>query len=191
MFKHILVPLDGSARAESALPVAARIARASGGAVMLVQVASIPVMYETSIAASYTANLIDVEINDSEEYLKALAHSDTLAGIKVETSALFGAAAQTILSVATSYNIDLIVMTSQGKTGMKRWVLGSVAQKLARHSPMPVLVLHESGSMLRGPRPDGRSVRALVTLDACVPLRPVAKVKLNLSLPVQHVPVLK
>jgi len=187
MFKKILVPLDGSTRAESALPVAARIARASGGSVMLVQVVTIPLMYETTTGGSYTADLIESEINETEDYLKALAHSDVLAGIKTEISALFGATAQTILSVATSYTIDLIVMTSQGKTGVKRWVLGSVAQKLARHSPMPVLVLHESGLMLPGPRPDGGPLRALVTLDgsalAKAALEPAAQVVAALAAP--------
>lgn len=70
---------------------------------------------------------------------------------------------------------------------MKRWVLGSVAQKLARHSPMPVLVLHESGSMLPGPRPDGGPLRALVTLDgsalARAALEPAAQVVAALAAP--------
>ncbi|HEV2579991.1 MAG TPA: universal stress protein, partial [Ktedonobacteraceae bacterium] len=59
MFKKILVPLDGSVRAESALPVAARIARASGGSIMLVQVVTIPLMYETTTGGSYSADLIE------------------------------------------------------------------------------------------------------------------------------------
>ena len=187
MYKRILVPLDGSTRAESALPVASRIARASGGSVMLVQVATIPVLYGTSLAAAYTPDLIEAEINGAEDYLKSLAQSETLAGIKTETSALFGAVAQIILSVATSYNIDLIVMTSRGKTGMKRWVLGSVAQKLTRHSPMPVLVLREAGTMLPGPRPDSGPLRALVTLDgsalAKTALEPAAQMVAALAAP--------
>lgn len=187
MYKRILVPLDGSARAESALPVAARIARASGGSVILAQVVSMPVLYETSMAATYTPDLIETEINETEDYLKSLAYSDTLAGIKTETCALFGAAAQTILSMASSYNIDLIVMTSQGKTGLKRWLLGSVAQKLACHSPVPVLVLHEGGTMLSDQLPDAGAVRALVTLDgsalAKTALEPAAQLVAALAAP--------
>jgi nucleotide-binding universal stress UspA family protein len=187
MYKRILVPLDGSARAECTLPVAARIARTSGGSVMLVQVITIPVLYETSTAASYTADLIEAEINETEDYLKGLARSNVLAGIKTETCALFGGAAQTILSVATSYAVDLIVMTSQGKTGMKRWVLGSVSQKVARHSPIPVLLLHESGLIPPEARPDGEPLRALVTLDGSVlakaALEPAAQLVAALSAP--------
>lgn len=187
MFKHILVPLDGSPRAESALPIAARIARASGASIILVQVANIPLTYQASPTATYTPELIEGEINCADDYLKALARSEMLAGIKIETSALFGATAQTILSVATSYNIDLIVMTSRGQTGMKRWLLGSVAQKLARYSPIPVLVLHEAGLMLPGSRPDGRPVRALVTLDGSAlaksALQPAAQMVAALAAP--------
>jgi len=166
MSKRILVPLDGSARAESALPVAARIARASGSALLLVQVVSIPVMYETP--TTYGGEFIEQAINDAEDYLKTVAKEKTLEGIQVSTSALFGAAAQTILSVAGSYNCDLIVMTSRGQTGIWRWMLGSVAQKVTRHSPIAVLVLHETGTILPGIRPDGGPVRALVTLDGSV-----------------------
>lgn len=168
MFTRIVVPLDGSARAEHALPVAVRLARASGGSLMLVQVAALPVIYETYTAASYTAEVVEAEIEEAEDYLRTLAQSELLAGVKTETKALFGAAAQTILSVALSYNADLIVMTSQGKTGLKRWVLGSVAQKIARYSSVPVLVLHEGGSIPAGPHPDGSPMRALVTLDGSV-----------------------
>ena len=89
MYKRILVPLDGSTRAESAVPIAARIAQASGGSVILLQVAAIPIEIET----------------------------------------------------------DLVVMSSHGFTGFKRWALGSVAHKLAPHSSVPVLVLRDGGSV--------------------------------------------
>lgn len=191
MFKRILVPLDGSSRAESALPIAARVARAYGGSVLLVQAASIPPTYASYLAAPdlSTAELVEAEVNDAERYLEAQAESEALAGIETETKALFGAAAQTILSVAQSYNIDLIVMTSQGKTGLKRWVLGSVAQKIARHASMPVLVLHEGGPIPAGPHPDMHPVRALVPLDgsalARVAIEPAAHLVAALAAPGQ------
>jgi nucleotide-binding universal stress UspA family protein len=189
MFKRILVPLDGSTRAESALSVAARIARASGGSVMLVRVVTIPVMYEASMVVTYTPELIEAEVSDAEEYLRTLAHSEILAGIKTETTALFGAVAQTILSVATTHQSDLIVMTSRKETGVKRWVLGSVAQKLACHSPMPVLVMHEGWTAPLGLRPDGVPLRLLVTLDgsalARTALEPAAHLAAALAAPGQ------
>jgi nucleotide-binding universal stress UspA family protein len=190
MFKRILVPLDGSARAERAIPVAARIARAAEGSVVLVQVATILVTYSSYLASSaFAAESIDVELNESENYLNSLANSELLAGIETETKALFGLVAPTIISVAYSYNADLIVMTSRGNSGMKRWALGSVAQKLARHSPMPVFILHEGGPLPAGPRPDARPLRALVSLDGSAlaksALEPAAQLVAVLSAPAQ------
>ena len=78
-------------------------------------------------------------------------------------------------------------MTSQGKTGVKRWLMGSVAQKIARYSPVPVLVLRESGAQPTGARPDSNPLRALVTLDGSVlakaALQPAAQLIAALSAP--------
>lgn len=187
MFTRILVPLDGSARAESAIPIAARLARASGGSVLLAQVATIPVMYESYSGASMIGEMLDTEVQDAQEYLQGVKESERLTGIQVETSVLVGAPAQTLLSMATMFKADLIVMTSQGKTGVKRWLLGSVAQKIARHSPIPVVVLRERGAMPTGTPRESGSVRALVTLDGSVlaktALEPAAQLVAALSWP--------
>jgi nucleotide-binding universal stress UspA family protein len=166
MYKRILVPLDGSTRAERSIPVAARIARATNGTVILVQIATLPFTYNPYLGlATYADEAIETDLNEVEKYLNTLANSEPLAGIKTTTKAILGSAAPEILSTANSYNIDLIVMTSQGKTGIKRWMLGSVAQKIARYSAMPVLVLHEKGPLPVGPHLDNRPLRALVPLD--------------------------
>ena len=187
MFKRILVPLDGSDRAAQALPVAARIARASGGSILLARVATIPVTYGTFSGYSYLAEIIDTEMEEARDYLKTIAQSTTLAGITVETNVLYGAAAQTLLAMATQFEADLIVMTSQGKTGVKRWLLGSVAQKIARHSPIPVFILREGGTLPMGARPDNIPLRVLVTLDGSVlaraALEPAAQLIAALSAP--------
>src|SRR5437763_5958932 len=169
MFKRMLVPLDGSTRAERALPVAARIARATGGSIVLVQVATIPVTYAAYLGSStHTLETVESELTEAESYLSTVAGSEVLQGIETETLALYGAVAASILSTAPSCKADLIVMTSHGYTGMERGVLGSVAQKVARHSPVPVLVLHETGAIPTGPHPDASPLRALVTLDGSV-----------------------
>ena len=188
MFKRILVPLDGSALAERALPVAARLARATGGSVVLVRVANALFTHSSYRASAPSiSEAVDAELHDMERYLNTLAGSEMLAGIETETKALFGSAAPTILSVAYSYHVDLIVMTGQGKTGLKRWVLGSVTQKVVRHSPIPVFVLHAAGPIPAGPHPDGRPLRALVPLDgsalAKAALVPAAQLVAELSAP--------
>lgn len=176
MLKRILVPLDGSSRAERAILVAARIARATHGSVLLLQAVGIPPEYSTYLYGSYIAQtpvfaqeVLDSEKARAEEYLSQVMKLDALTGVEVETRALIGAAATTIQDIALEEHVDLIVMCSHGDTGFKRWVLGSVAQKLSRQSQVPVLVLHERGSSPDSAFPDPlrplRSLLIQVALD--------------------------
>lgn len=149
MFKRILVPLDGSTRAESAVPVATRIAQASGGSVILLQVAAIPIEIESENKPPevYSQAALNQGVADTKSYLEGVANSDVLAGMKTETAAVTGAIAPSILSAIQSLHADLVVMCSHGYTGFKRWALGSVAHKLVPHSPVPVLVLRDGGAV--------------------------------------------
>src|SRR5579859_1902201 len=163
MFQRILVPLDGSARAQRALPVAARLARASGGSIILVQALSIDIDLYLVPQPTLIERVINVELAEAERYLITLASSPPLAGVPTETVALFGSAASSLLSVVHSSKADLIVLCSHGRTGMTRWALGSVAEKVARQSPVPVFVLREGGPVLADPSPDAtRPLRVLV-----------------------------
>jgi len=165
MFKRILVPLDGSARAESAIPVAARIARAYGASITLLRIAEMPVEYGPYLAspASYAKEAIEADLAQLKDYLQKAAQAEALAGIDVEVKALFGAVAPTIIAAAQAYHAGLIVICSHGYTGFKRWLLGSVADKIARHAPVPVLIVREGAALsaIAAKQP----VRALVALD--------------------------
>jgi nucleotide-binding universal stress UspA family protein len=151
MFQRIVVPLDGSARAERAIPVAARLARASGGSIVLLRIADIPVEYEAALYASYVSQtpfyaqeIQDAELARARVYLAELARSEQLAGIAVDKAVSTGGAAPAILDYLSRHEgpqVELVVMCSHGRTGVGRWALGSVAQKVARHSPVPVLIL--------------------------------------------------
>ena len=151
MFQRIVVPLDGSTRAERAIPVAVRLARASGGSIVLLRVADIPVEYEPALYASYVSQTLfdaqelqDAELAKATVYLAGVAQSEQFAGIEVEMEPLPGAPAPAVLDFVGrdgGQQIDLVVMCSHGRTGLTRWALGSVAQKVARHSPVPVLIL--------------------------------------------------
>ena len=164
MYKRILVPLDGSPRAEQAIPVAARIARALGGSLILLRVATAPVdTGKYSSTSGYVEETVDADITHATSYLEYIAGSEKLVGINIEVKAFIGAVAPTILSAAQSFHASLIVMCSHGYTGFKRWALGSVADKVTRHSSIPVLVLREGG-----PEPavaEHQPVRALVAVD--------------------------
>lgn len=173
MFKRILVPLDGSPRAEGALPVAIRIAKAAGeeGAVLLVRVVNPMNEYWTSGAlladATMPQTLIDAEISEASKYLVRITESYDFADVTLETAVLFGPVASTILMTATEHKADMIVMCSHGYTGMRRWVMGSITEKVARHSSLPVFILRE-GYVLPTSHATGETtpaVRTLVPLD--------------------------
>lgn len=169
MFTTILVPLDGSKRAETALPLAARIAQQSGATLVLVRVVSVLSEYWPTISTAYpslTESAVEADLAEASTYLEEVASTGELAGLSVKTTVHYGPVVPTILSVATSYASNLIVLCSHGSAGMIHWMMGSVAEKIARHATVPVLVVREghvpSASMPAG---SGRPMRMLVPLD--------------------------
>ncbi len=190
MFKRIVVPLDGSLRAERAIPVAARIARASGGSLVLLRVVSIATEPWPTMGSQLPMRqqTMDAEFTEAETYLSEVATRPKLDHVPTETVALSGSTPSTILDVAHSCQADLIVLCSHGYTGMTRWVLGSVAEKVARHADVPVLILREGGPLPAGPHPDAaHPLRALVALDgsahAKAALEPAASLIAALAAP--------
>jgi nucleotide-binding universal stress UspA family protein len=204
MFEHILVPLDGSTRAEAALPVAARIARAAGSSVVLLQVVSIPTNYGygSGLGMSYgygsalnATPLISETDSETEQteattYLTRIAHSDLFAGISTTTDVDIGSPAPQILALAEQQAVNLIVLCSHGRTGFLRWALGSVAQRIIHHSRVPVLVLREGGAALPALHADAtHPLCAAVALDgsplAETALLPAAHLVAALAQPAQ------
>lgn len=173
MFQRIFVPLDGSARAEQALPVAARLARAAGGTVVLLRVVSVAnefVAYMTlePIPMPITIN---AAVAEARHYLKHVVQTHRLTDLQIESDVVVGPAATTILSMANSSKSDLIVMCSHGYTGVTRWALGSVAEKVAHHATIPILLLRAGGVALVSSHPSGESLRVLVPLDGSASAR--------------------
>lgn len=144
---RILVPLDGSELAEGALPHARALAQALGAKVLLVRSRTMP-SGDVFLPPSM------IRVPDVE----GPAIKDYLAGFEEESVAATGSAAEAILNEAA--RADLIVMTSHGRSGLGRWLLGSVAEEVVRKSPCPVLVV---GS--RTPARDVGFGRLLVPLD--------------------------
>src|SRR5205085_6832790 len=168
MFKRILVPLDGSGRAERALPVAARLARATGRSIFLVRVLSTEPARLPS--APGKPNLVQTigqaDRALAESYLAGVAESELLTGIPVQTYVPVGLISPSILTMAAEKHADIIVMCSHGYTGVKRWwMMGSVAAKVARFADIPVLVLRKGGSVPEERHPGERPLRVLVPLD--------------------------
>jgi len=127
MFKRILVPLDGSARAESALPVAARLAHAYGASIELLKVVEAYAEY-----GAYLQSMLDEEKLEATRYLEKVAKSVELEGIEVEVNVMLGQVGKSIIAAAQASHASLIVLCSHGYSSIKRWMLGSVAEKVAR-----------------------------------------------------------
>ena len=192
MFRRILVPLDGSALAERVLPIAARLARSSGGSITLLRVVPSPLAFTSQPTESSVPMQGDVDSDHAGAvaYLTRITASSELAGVATNTEVFRSTPAEMILSVARSKQMDIIIMCSHGYTGMTRWALGSVAEKVASHAPVPVLVLRKGGLVPASPHPDApRPLRVLVALDgstrAELGIEPAAYLSAALAAPFQ------
>jgi len=163
MFRTILVPLDGSARAERALPAAVALAKAGHGSITLVTATREP----RPMGAAGAATTIDTRTADelsAAAYLDEVAARQELAGIETRTLVRPGSPAALVLDAIDDLHADLVVICRHGQTALTRWALGNVAEKVARHSAAPVLLLHESGPTLFGVS-DHHTPGALIPLD--------------------------
>lgn len=136
MLHRILVPLDGSELAAKALVQARRLLRGPETDVILVRVVETGGLDPVHSAA--VTPRLRLEASD---YLARLKNDLVRSGIKARPVVGEGLAWEQIVDVARREEATLIVMTSHGRTGLARWVLGSVAEKVIRSSRIPVLVL--------------------------------------------------
>src|SRR5260370_16831326 len=120
MFRRILVPRDGSALAEQALPIAARIARASGGSVMLLHVLMATRELGPYLGQSALQHeVIDAAIADATTYLSKAAQAHSLAGVETKVALLSGPEALTILNTAKEQQSHLIIIPIHAPNGSK------------------------------------------------------------------------
>lgn len=134
-WSRIVVALDGSERAEEILPDAARIAKEQNAELDLVRVA-LPI-----VAASGMGEVpIVLPGEDPLPYLKGVVGRLAAEGVRARAVGLDGRAAAEILSYATSNRAGLLCLTTHGRTGVGRVLLGSVAEEILRHAPCPVLL---------------------------------------------------
>lgn len=148
MYKKILVPLDGSQLAECVLPHVEAVAKASQvQEVVFVRVIE-PfrqpggdyIISEKEIAR------IDAEHKAAaEKYLKELVGRVRLDGIQKRWTLITGGVAESLADFATKNNVDLIVIATHGRSGVSRWVWGSVADRILRSSCVPVLMVRAPG----------------------------------------------
>src|SRR5260370_1534000 len=147
MFKHLLVPTDGSVLAEAAIQMAVTLAKESGAKVTGLHV--IPEFhvfaYGVEMLADTEERYIQVTRQHADDYLAVVTTAATQAGVECDAVARNHAHPyEEIISVAAQRNCDLIVMASHGRGGMRALLLGSETQKVLTHSQIPVLVVRQS-----------------------------------------------
>jgi nucleotide-binding universal stress UspA family protein len=150
MFKKILVPLDGSQLSQRALEPAIAMSKHTGAELLLVRT---PVVDTLSFAA--TGSKQAEARNDALVYLEMIRKSNEQPDLHIQTQIIEGDVAGAIVDTALSELADLIVMSTHGYSGLTRWVLGSVTEKVLRSAPCPVLAVRAA----RHPQ------KVLITLD--------------------------
>ncbi|MDZ7780667.1 MAG: universal stress protein [Gemmatimonadota bacterium] len=148
MFQTLLVPLDGSEFSERSVPLARGLARASSGALHLVQVHPPAVAGHMLSSSQFAYRSLDLEAyaerhrEEAGRHLEQLANKLSGDGTAVHTTVLEGPIAETLADHAGAIGADLIVMTTHGRAGANRMWLGSVADALVRHTHTPILLMH-------------------------------------------------
>jgi len=171
MAKRILVPLDGSLRAEAAIPVAARLARAENGTVILAYVTPEPGASNPP-DRDQLGELAHMDVyaraDAAAMYLRFVAADEALADVRTTTAVYACGGVSTILAVARTQAADAIVLwdgrpsdgDGDGRTS------GTLAQRLAQRAPMPVLVVREEWPLdTSNAGVSRRPLRAVVALD--------------------------
>lgn len=149
MFKHLLVPLDGSELAEKALSVARQALDAEGTLTLLnvidlpdinlMMVHDMPPMF---MAHDNRSDILPAAKKNAQEYLQKVVEWLSLPpSIKLNVEVVVGSTAETIAERAQALHVDAVVMSTHGRSGLSRWMFGSVTQRVLSVMPCPVIVV--------------------------------------------------
>ncbi len=140
MFRRIMVMLDGSEFGERALPYAIELAQKFSAEIELIRVVQ-PIILMSDFGATTYQNLVSMEEEEATTYLRARQHKLQQEGIRVHYKLLEGSTADAIIDQAIKNEVDLIVMSTHGRSGLSRWIYGSVATKVLERAPCPVFLV--------------------------------------------------
>jgi nucleotide-binding universal stress UspA family protein len=150
LFKHIVVPLDGSGFAEAALPYALEIAAQFDSDITLLRVVMPPRIGEGALSpesANYVINMRDDLYKEAIDYLQQQKGSLRQQNFRVHYQVVESDdIAAEIISAVRGADADTIVMCTHGRGGLSRWLFGSVATRLLQSAHVPVLVIRPSGA---------------------------------------------
>jgi nucleotide-binding universal stress UspA family protein len=157
MTDRIVVPLDGSETAESILPQVRRLVRRSGAEVILARV-------EAPLPAENGAALLEAALQAATRYLEGVQAKLEGLGLHARVVVRAGGVADGILGIVQSTGATLIAMATHGRTGLSRLLFGSVAERVLRESPVPVLLLRPfwSYELLPGQSPEEWPLRTIL-----------------------------
>lgn len=144
----VLVPLDGSPLAENALPAAVDLVKDRPGVTLVLvraaEASTLPGIDPTDAQVAV--------VHDAETYLDAVSARLAEQGVKqVRTSVWYGPPAPAILEAAEVGKADLIVMSTHGRSGLGRLILGSVAESVVRGTRTPIMLVRDQGAPLAAP----------------------------------------
>ena len=161
MYSKIIVPLDGSELSEQALPYARLVARSLAAPIELVQAFD---MLPPRVLGAHTDHEMAGRLERSaqrraQEYLASAAEPLAADGYAVSYTALHGAPAEAVVSVASADPAALVVMSTHGRGGIARWVMGSVTDKVLHMMPNPMLIVRATAT---GPAAPQSAVQTVV-----------------------------
>jgi nucleotide-binding universal stress UspA family protein len=158
---HILVPVDFSTHAERALELAIAIAQRFGGSIELLHVVEDPFVSGAWNAEAFTPNipeLLDQLTANARRRLEAMKTAAAKDRIALAANVVTGEPSQTIVEHAKAGAFDLIVMSTHGRTGLTHLFLGSVAERVLRTAPCPVLTVRAATSAAKAAQAEAVSV---------------------------------
>ncbi|MCL4868664.1 MAG: universal stress protein [Anaerolineae bacterium] len=145
MFQKLLVPLDGSELAEKAIAAATELAQRFSSQIMLLRVVEAPILRSQRYNISFAEMLNTLrqsELKEAERYLQQVQSSLHGQGIKAQMVIAEGEpVAEQILQQVEKLGADTIVMCTRGQSGLRRWVYGSVADRVLRYAEVPVVLV--------------------------------------------------
>lgn len=140
-YRKILVCLDGSPLAEAALPHAQMLASDEQAELILLRISANPAA-EFSFSDPGLANSLIQEMEaEALAYMQSARAKLQRAGFRTSFLICQGPIAETILKTAAENHVDVIVMSTHGRSGVQRWLLGSVADRVVTHSNIPVMLI--------------------------------------------------
>lgn len=160
MLDRILVPLDGSATAEAVLPQVKRLLKRKDTEVVLLRIVDLQPISEMEFGT-----VIGMLMDDATKYASALEARLAADGVRVRSIVRNGTVAGTILDVADEVKATMIAMSTHGRSGVARWALGSVAEKVVRAGSVPVLLLRSFEDGKAVDAGERRIAKILVPID--------------------------